>query len=119
MRPWDIPPAAARMKRETSVYLDLIRCCAAGVVFLGHIGTQNLGGGLFWQFSAYGAAAVVLFFVLSGYVIADASARRPTTGRVYATARAARLYSVVVPALALTAGLDWVGPGPTRGCIPT
>jgi peptidoglycan/LPS O-acetylase OafA/YrhL len=51
-----------------------------------------------------GHAAVVVFFVLSGYVIASATLNRPgMTAKRFVIARLSRLYSVVVPALLLTA----------------
>jgi len=54
--------------------------------------------------------AVVVFFVLSGYVITFATlGRQQTDGYRYAVARISRLYSVVVPALLLTAILQLIG----------
>lgn len=51
-----------------------------------------------------GHAAVIVFFVLSGYVIAFVTQRNEgKTLRAYALARLSRLYSVVLPALGLTA----------------
>ena len=50
-------------------------------------------------------SAVVVFFVISGYVIASA-ARRDGSAAGYAVSRAARIYSVALPALALTFILD-------------
>lgn len=54
--------------------------------------------------------AVVVFFVLSGYVIAFSTlSRSARTLREYAVARLSRLYSVVAPALLLTIALQVVG----------
>jgi peptidoglycan/LPS O-acetylase OafA/YrhL len=53
-----------------SFYLDTLRILAAMVVFLGHFSQGWLGGGWFWQTQAHGHTAVIVFFVLSGYVIA-------------------------------------------------
>lgn len=57
----------------------------------------------------FGHHAVMVFFVLSGYVIAHVTLSRPTTGADYGIGRVARLYSVVVPALVLTVALDSIG----------
>ena len=58
------------MRRDFSLYMDVIRFFAAMVVFLSHSSSQSLTGGLFWQFKDYAQTAVIVFFVLSGYVIA-------------------------------------------------
>ena len=50
-----------------------------------------------------------MFFVLSGYVIAHATATRETTAYTYAVNRVARIYSVVLPGLVAMALLDGVG----------
>lgn len=102
------------MTPALSIWLDLLRLAAAAVVFLGHAGTQRVSGGLFYQFTNYGEQAVDVFFVISGFVIAYAASRRARSGlegaRVFAVARAARVYSVVVPVLALGWLLDATGP---------
>ena len=54
-------------------------------------------------------AAVVVFFVISGYVIAFTAARRDAGPRHYAVARLSRLYSVLLPALLITAVIEMVG----------
>jgi len=78
-------------------------------VFLSHFATQGLSGGLLWQAQPFGAQAVDVFFVLSGYVIGYAADRRERSATAYAASRAARLLSVTLPALVLTFGLDAVG----------
>lgn len=77
-------------------------------MFLGHAGTQRISGGLGYQFNLYGEAAVDVFFIVSGFVIAHAAAGRGAAE--YAVARVARLYAVVLPCLALGWLLDLVGP---------
>lgn len=96
------------MPPALSTWLDLLRLGAAAVVFLAHAGTQRISGGLFHQFVLYGEAAVDVFFVVSGFVIAHAAARQD--GRGYVVARVARIYSVVLPCLAIGWLLDAVGP---------
>lgn len=92
-----------------SVHLDAIRFLAAFIVFWSHISGQRLTGGLLWQFGPYGSQAVMVFFVLSGFVIAHVTSRRESTGFDYAVARLGRVYSVALPALVVTFLLDQVG----------
>jgi len=79
------------------------------VVFFGHISGQRLTGGLFWQFGPFMDDAVVVFFVLSGFVIAHVVSVREVDVHQYAIARAARMYSVALPALLATFVLDGIG----------
>ncbi|HVC59032.1 MAG TPA: acyltransferase [Acetobacteraceae bacterium] len=97
------------MNRATSVYLDVIRFTAALIVFLGHVSGMHLTGGLFWQFGPYMTSAVVVFFVLSGFVISYVTQRNESAASIYAINRAARVYSVALPALIVTFALDTVG----------
>jgi len=94
------------VQKGTSLYLDLVRFSAALVVFLDHASFPYFTGGLFWQLRAktYGQTSVTVFFVLSGYVIAHVLKTREHSFLEYATSRLGRLYSVVLPALLLTAG---------------
>jgi peptidoglycan/LPS O-acetylase OafA/YrhL len=88
--------------RATSAFLDVLRLGAAFTVFLAH--TAH-----YWNPALVGAMqvvahdAVIVFFVLSGYVIAHTAREKCHGARDYVIARLSRLYSVVVPALALTA----------------
>ncbi|WP_189044148.1 acyltransferase family protein [Aliidongia dinghuensis] len=82
-----------------SLYLDLLRFGAALVVALSHTWRMLVPAHpLPWP----GHDAVVVFFVLSGLVVAHAtdSVRRPAS--VYIQHRLARLWSVALPALALS-----------------
>jgi peptidoglycan/LPS O-acetylase OafA/YrhL len=97
------------MNKETSVYLDLLRFLAALVVFLSHISGSRFMGGFLWQFSSYGTEAVDIFFVLSGFVIAYVVDCREHTAGDYMISRAARIYSVALPALVVTLCLDTIG----------
>jgi peptidoglycan/LPS O-acetylase OafA/YrhL len=93
---------------ETSLYLDAVRFLAALIVFLGHFATYALSGGLFWQIAPFRHDAVIVFFVLSGFVIAHAVAKGEHDVKVYVANRAARIYSVTIPAIAITVALDSV-----------
>jgi peptidoglycan/LPS O-acetylase OafA/YrhL len=97
------------VNRSTSVYLDLVRLVAALVVLLTHLAYPRFSGGRLIAFRTYGNDAVMIFFVLSGYVIAHAAATRDHELRTYAVNRLARLYSVALPAVFLTFFLDEVG----------
>jgi peptidoglycan/LPS O-acetylase OafA/YrhL len=104
-------PASFRrqMSPEVSVYLDVARVTAALVVFASHICSSKLTGGLFWQFGSYGRPAVDVFFVISGFVITHATHNRNRGARDYALSRAARIYSVALPAVVLTVVIDLIG----------
>jgi len=97
------------MKRETSLYLDLVRFTASLMVFLDHVGSGVISGGFLWRFMGLGSPAVIVFFVLSGWVIAYVVDRGESTPKDYFVARAARIYSVALPAIALVLVLDAVG----------
>jgi peptidoglycan/LPS O-acetylase OafA/YrhL len=97
------------MTNTLSLYLDALRFGAAFTVFVSHYADGRFSGGLFWQMQPYGHTAVLVFFVLSGFVIAWVTATRERTLEEYALSRVARLYSVIVPAFIVTAVLDHVG----------
>jgi len=98
------------MSRTFSVYLDLVRFFAALAVFVHHLSSSPFTkGSVWWPLRPYGAVAVTIFFVLSGYVIAYVSRTRERSAESYTSARIARLYSVVLIALLLTALFDFIG----------
>jgi peptidoglycan/LPS O-acetylase OafA/YrhL len=97
------------MNRSLSVYLDLIRFLAAMVVFLGHLAGKRFTGGLFWQLSPLLSEAVTVFFVISGFVISYVVYERREDSDSYIVARTARIASVAIPALLITAVLDAYG----------
>jgi peptidoglycan/LPS O-acetylase OafA/YrhL len=60
-----------------SVYLDLLRAAAALLVVLCHASNDEFGGRwLKHAFSHTGAPGLIIFFVLSGFVISWAAATR-------------------------------------------
>lgn len=81
-----------------SSYLDLVRTFAALVVVLSHLLPILFGCNV-----APGNDAVVMFFVISGYVIAYAHEIRDTTVDHFVVNRLARLWSVLLPSLLLSA----------------
>ena len=65
-----------KMHKGFSLYLDVVRLGAAMLVLLHHYSMKSeFSGGWLWQFRGFGGAAVIVFFVLSGLVIAYVSAR--------------------------------------------
>lgn len=99
------------MNRGFSIYLDALRFLAALAVFVSHLAYARFtNGNLQWiRDINLGSDAVVVFFVLSGYVIAYTTFARDRGPAAYAESRIARLYSVVIPALLLTFALDTFG----------
>ncbi|WP_128928564.1 acyltransferase family protein [Bradyrhizobium guangxiense] len=105
-----------RSKNDTSIGLDLLRALAAQMVCVGHAWNLTFNDGN--AFSNHTNArstfipyiGVMLFFVLSGFVIAytlHSRSRRPEYSfGEYAIERFARIYSAYLPALILIAGLD-------------
>ncbi|MEE4289210.1 MAG: acyltransferase [Erythrobacter sp.] len=99
------------MSRGFSLYLDAVRFFAAVLVLFSHVAYARYSNGdLAWMRDLnLGSDAVILFFVLSGFVIAYTTGARNRTGLDYSKARMARLYSVIVPALIITLLCDLVG----------
>jgi peptidoglycan/LPS O-acetylase OafA/YrhL len=94
------------MTNALSLYLDALRFGAAFTVFVSHWAAGRYSGGLFWRVMPYGRTAVLVFFVLSGFVIAWVTETRERTLEEYALSRFARLYSVMIPVFIATAVLD-------------
>lgn len=84
------------MNPAISTYLDALRIIATGVVLFGHA--------LAWHSLAHDA--VILFFVLSGYLISYTATERDLTGTQYAINRIARISTVAIPAVILTVLAD-------------
>ncbi len=112
------------MKAGLSSFLDLSRWVAALLVLVGHV--RNLGladlpavhrPGLaikaLYFFTGFGHQAVVVFFVISGYLVGGLTLERWRRDgadlRSYAIARFSRIYTVLVPALLLGLLFDWSG----------
>jgi peptidoglycan/LPS O-acetylase OafA/YrhL len=99
-----------KIEGNSSLLLDSLRIIAS-VIVLAHHATQQ------WlttypntvkQLEIIAHAAVVVFFVLSGYLIAYTTADNNRGPRQYAVARLSRLYSVLIPALVFTAFVEVV-----------
>ena len=99
------------MNPRLSLWLDGLRVIAAFTVLLSHIAYERYTGTRYGFFRDHnlGSDAVVIFFVLSGFLIAYAAEMRDRTLPAYAWSRATRLWSVALPALLLTFVLDRLG----------
>lgn len=108
-----------------ALYLDWIRGIAALLVLVTHLrlgffaawndldaASRNAANAWLFAFTGLGRQAVVVFFVLSGYLVggqALASYRQNAfRAGSYFIARISRLYTVLIPALVLTAVFDSV-----------
>jgi peptidoglycan/LPS O-acetylase OafA/YrhL len=106
------------------VYLDVARALAALVVMASHLRKILLGDykdfhhlGLLWRpfyfVTNLGREAVIVFFVLSGFLISKSVCNLAVSSRwswrSYAIKRLSRLWMVLVPALVLTLLLDHLG----------
>lgn len=98
------------MTKNFSLALDALRFLAALCVLLDHLTsapfTENA---LPARVGAYGDISVTIFFVLSGFVIAHVVDRNEHDAATYAMARLSRLYSVILPAIAVTWAADTLG----------
>ena len=88
--------------KPLSLWLDLIRAIAALVVVIGHAHQLGMYTG-YYPFTMFlQLNAVVVFFVLSGLVIASSAASEGQTLASYAAARLARILPVALPVLLLS-----------------
>ena len=96
------------MSPAFSLYLDLVRFVAACLVYVYHSNQRWLVTEVL-PASDYGHSSVVVFFVLSGYVIAYITDTKERDWVSYSASRLARIYSVAAPAIVLTIALDAAG----------
>ena len=100
--------SGTRLGEGLSLHLDTLRLLAAAEVVVFHLARLKTGVPLAW-WNAFGHEAVVIFFVLSGFVIRSAADGRDRDPRVYAVSRVTRVWSVALPCLALTWLFDTIG----------
>jgi len=109
---------------RASDHLDMIRGVAAVVVLLFHvryrffldfadITSPGLVTRLWYIVTAFGHDAVMVFFVVSGFLVGSSAVRDLRSGQWrwsdYLIARGVRLYVVLIPGLLLTLGWDALG----------
>ena len=97
-----------KLPKAFSIYLDLVRFIAACLVYLSHSNQRWLVEPVL-PLSQYGHTSVIVFFVLSGFVIAYVTDTKERDWASYTASRLSRVYSVAVPTIVLTLLLDWVG----------
>jgi peptidoglycan/LPS O-acetylase OafA/YrhL len=103
------------LSESKSILLHAVRWFAALIVLLGHAqmyARQKTGGAAFgWEYIGdHAHAAVVIFFVLSGFVIAWSVDRgAQLTWKKYYVDRFSRIYSVLPVAIIFTVVLDTIG----------
>lgn len=107
------------MTKSVSIWLDVLRVVATFVVVLSHLAYPRFTGTSYaflrdWN---VGSDAVIVFFVMSGCVIAFASDRDGSAGQ-FAFNRVTRLLTVMVPALTLTLVFDALGTRIDAGAYP-
>jgi peptidoglycan/LPS O-acetylase OafA/YrhL len=96
------------MSKTFSIYLDLVRFIAACLVYVYHSNQRLLVSDVL-PASNFGHSSVIVFFVLSGFVIAYITATKENKLSSYAASRISRVYSVVLPTIILTVVLDAIG----------
>lgn len=98
------------MTRGLSIWLDALRVLATIIVVLSHVAYPRFTRGdyIFMRELNLGSDSVIVFFVISGMVIAYAAGRDNQLS-TYAFNRITRLLSVLLPALLLTFVLDQIG----------
>src|SRR5438270_2959038 len=112
----------AELSRSKSALFNFIRWTAALVVVVGHVNSYaNLIGGegmtapyrIYNYCALHAHAAVMVFFVLSGYFVTFATVRKCAKEsyrfRDYFLDRWSRIYSVLLAAVAFTLVLDVIG----------
>jgi peptidoglycan/LPS O-acetylase OafA/YrhL len=103
-----------------SDFLNFVRFAAAMLVVFGHADMYlgQFGGNpekwtSFGYLGAHSHSAVMVFFVLSGYVVAYATAKKVEAGsygfREYFLDRWSRIYSVLLFAIVFTLVIDFIG----------
>jgi len=112
---------ATSLTQRASARLDMVRGIAALAVMVGHIrglffldysdlASPSPAVTLLYAVTGLGHQAVMVFFVLSGFLIGGSvmTAMKRWTWKRYLVSRLCRLYLVLLPALLLTAVLDHI-----------
>jgi peptidoglycan/LPS O-acetylase OafA/YrhL len=125
----NVPPAEDSALRSGRLFwLDWLRFGAAFVVLIGHVRGGHFAAygdldpkyhspvvALSFALTRLGGEAVVLFFVLSGFLVGGGSAQKAVQGkfgmRAYAVDRLTRIYTPLMPALVFTAGVTLIRGG--------
>jgi peptidoglycan/LPS O-acetylase OafA/YrhL len=96
-----------RSKNDTSITLDLVRAFAAQIVCIGH--ALNFANGASITFAPN--VGVLIFFVLSGFVIAHTLVTKATSPEyglaAFGIERFSRIYTAYLPAILMIAACDY------------
>lgn len=92
-----------RLGRKTVALLDLTRAAAAVYVVLYHVAVERGWTGEIGLVFRFGQEAVMLFFLLSGFVIHANERRRVAEGFGYAFRRIRRIYPALIFAMMVSA----------------
>jgi peptidoglycan/LPS O-acetylase OafA/YrhL len=124
LRPTEAAPRTVLPNESASVHLDALRGFAAFSVLLNHLRDalfvdyrsvphHNPATAMAYLVAGLGRQWVVVFFVMSGYLVGGGVLRSVTADRwswrSYLLARLTRLYIVLLPALLLGGAIDWAG----------
>ena len=98
------------MNKQYSLYLDIARFLASLLVVLDHFNQSQIVSGITGRFvPEFGRESVIIFFILSGYVIAYTTEVKQQLLKEYIVARCARIYSVALPVLLIAFLLNYIG----------
>ena len=107
-----------KLSSAHSAYLDFVRFSAATTVLLGHM--MKDGFDMSWApIAHFSHEAVVVFFVMSGFIIYSSTAARGSDGLDYLVARASRIYSVALPAVLFSLALSLLVGWKAQQLIPS
>ncbi len=114
------PPVSSQL----SSFLNLVRWFAAFLVVINHarclifvdyehLEQKSIFTNIFYLLTGLGHEAVVVFFVISGYLVGGLTWERWRASgpayRAYASARISRIYTVLIPGLLAGLALDLIG----------
>jgi peptidoglycan/LPS O-acetylase OafA/YrhL len=85
-----------------SIILDVVRFLAALTVAIGHLSQEHFSTGWSSVLMKFAVGAVSVFFILSGFMIRYVTEVKYGDLRRYTADRFARIYSVALPAIAIT-----------------
>lgn len=96
------------MDKSYSLFLDLIRFLAALAVLFHHAEIDQFKVKWLSPVASFGHDAVIVFFILSGFVISYVADTKERTWQAFTASRLARILSVSLPAISLTALLIFI-----------
>lgn len=99
-----------KLNNNTSIFLDALRAFSAQLVLIGHLTTHLKITIPYFDSQTWGASiqyiGVLIFFILSGFLIAYTIDRKQPTFQRYFIDRFTRIYSGFIPAILFVALID-------------